>query len=46
MADFGPNERNGVKNVAVMLTDGGATQHVGGVASTTKENETEAKREP
>ncbi|MEK7605677.1 MAG: SdrD B-like domain-containing protein [Patescibacteria group bacterium] len=44
MADFGPNERNGVKNVAVMLTDGGATQYVGGVASTTKENETEAEK--
>lgn len=44
MADFGPNERNGVKNVAVMLTDGGATQYVGGVASTTKENEAEADK--
>ena len=27
-----------------MLTDGGATQYVGGVASTTKENETEAEK--
>jgi Mg-chelatase subunit ChlD len=39
-ADFAAKERGGVKNVAVMLTDGGAQQYIGGPASGSTANKT------
>ncbi len=39
MADFGPNERSGVKNIAVILTDGGATQVIGAKADGSAANQ-------
>lgn len=42
--DFAAHERAGVKNVAVMLTDGGATQYIGGKPDTSPENRAEAER--
>lgn len=43
-ADFSTRQRGGVKNVGVLLTDGGATQYVGGVASTETANRREAEK--
>lgn len=39
-ADFKAKERGGVKNIAVMLTDGGAQQYIGGPASGSTANKT------
>ncbi len=42
--DFGKKERSGIKNIAVMLTDGGATQYIGGPADTSPTNRAEAEK--
>ncbi|MBI5045293.1 MAG: VWA domain-containing protein [Candidatus Levybacteria bacterium] len=42
--DFAPNQRDGIKNVAVMLTDGGATQFIGGKPSSDVANQAEAQQ--
>ncbi|GIW61966.1 MAG: hypothetical protein KatS3mg089_0818 [Patescibacteria group bacterium] len=42
--DFANKERSGIKNIAVMLTDGGATQYIGGPADTSPTNRAEAEK--